>query len=179
MRANWILMSMVLIMISSCKQETVKTIITQKIQYDVSIISPNSSYDPWIQNIAKTQRLKLVSGILAAAYEGKVAAYDYFNNPLSIEELKSIGSDTIYRTLTRNSPPYAEYDTVIVSKIEISDIVKIRFLEEWYLDEQNLLIEKVVIGIAPVVDKFDSEGNFIGLFPMFWIYKDGIDTLKK
>ncbi len=166
-----------LIVITSCKQETKQSLITQKIQYDVSIISPNSSYDPWIQNIEETPRIKLVSDILNAAYEGRVAAYDYFNNPLSVEEVKSIGTDTIYRTLTRNTPPYAEYDTVIVSKIEITDIVKIRFLEEWYMDEQNMVIEKVVLGIAPVIDKFDAAGNFIGLQPLFWIYKEGIDAL--
>ncbi len=165
-------------MISACKQEATKSLITQKIQYDVSIISPNSSYDPWIQNIEETPRLNLVSNILTAAYEGRVTAYDYFNKPLSIEEIKSIGVDTVYRTLTRNAPPYAEYDTMIVSKIEWSDIVKIRFLEEWYLDEQNIVFEKVVMAVAPVVNKYDSEGSFIGPQPMFWIYKEGLDALK-
>jgi hypothetical protein len=167
-----------LVMISSCKQETPKSLVTKKIQYDVSIISPNSSYDPWIQNIEETPRLKLVSNFLTAAYEGRVTAYDYFNKPLSIEEIKSIGVDTIYRTLTRDYPPYAEYDTIIVSKIELTDIVKIRFLEEWYLDEQNMVFEKVVMGIAPVINKYDNEGNLIGPQPMFWIYKEGIEAMK-
>ena len=47
------------------------------------------------------------------------------------------------------------------------------------MDEQNLVFDKKVIGIAPVVDKFDDEGNFMGLLPMFWIYPNGIEALKK
>lgn len=163
----------------SCTHNQKMEAITQKIQYDVSIKSPDASYDPWIQNIDETRRLKLVSNLLEAAYEGRIPAYDYFNQLLSTEELRSIGTDTVYRTLTRNTPPYAEYDTMIVSKIELKDVVKIRFLEEWYMDEQNLAFKKVIIGIAPVVDKYDREGNFAGLFPMFWIYPQGLEALKK
>ena len=163
----------------SCTQKQKMELITQKIQYDVSIKSPDTSYDPWIQNIDESQRLKFVSNLLNAAYEGRIQAYDYFNQPISIEQLKSIGVDSAYRTLIRSTPPYAEYDTLIVSKIEMKEIVKIRFLEEWYMDEQNLTFKKVIIGIAPVVDKFDEEGNFIGLFPMFWIYPQGLEALKK
>lgn len=179
MRTNWIISVVLLVFLYSCQQKQSKTLITQKIQYDVSIVSPNPAYDPWIQNIEESTRYELVSTILRVAYEGKIQAYDYFNKPLSLQELKSLGVDTTYRTLTRSTPPYAEYDTVITSKIEVSDITKIRFLEEWYLDEENLVIEKVIKGIAPVVDKYDHEGNFIGLFPLFWIYKDELDKLNK
>ncbi len=179
MRTKLIIAVVLLVFFNSCKQKQSKTLITQKIQYDVSIVSPNPAYDSWIQNIEETPRRKMIENILAAAYEGRVPVYDYFNNLLTVEELKELGTDSIYRTLTREFPPYAEYDTVIVSKIEISDITKIRFLEEWYLDEEKLVIEKVIKGIAPVVDKYDHEGNFIGLFPMFWVYKDELDNLKK
>lgn len=179
MKTNRILLCTLLLILVSCNENNRKSLVTQKIQYDVSIKSPNASYDPWIQNIEETQRLKLVMNILNAAYEGSVTAYDYFNKPLTLEQLKSIGTDTTYRTLTRNNPPYEAYDTIIVSKIEPTDIDKIRFLEEWYLDEQNIVFEKVVIGIAPVVNKYDSEGNFMGLLPMFWIYQDGLDALRK
>ena len=179
MRTNWIVLGVLLVIFNSCQQKKSETLVTQKIQYDVSIVSPNPAYDPWIQNIEESSRQKLVSTILTAAYEGKVQAYDYFNNPLSVEALKRIGVDTTYRTLTRTTPPYAEYDTVITSKIEIADITKIRFLEEWYLDEENMVIEKKILAIAPVVDKYDHEGNFMGLFPMFWIYKDELDELKQ
>lgn len=173
-----IILSLALI-IASCSPGQNKSLVTQKIQYDVSIKSPDSSYDPWIQNIGQTDREKFVSDLMNAVYEGRVQAYDYFNRPMSLDELNGVLTDTAYRTLTRIVPPYEVFDTVIVSKIEISDINKIRFLEEWYMDDQDLVFEKVVIGIAPVAEKYDEEGNFIGLLPLFWIYPEGMKTIEK
>jgi hypothetical protein len=169
----WLLFPILLLIIISCSQNEEKAIITEKIQYDVNIKNTNSDYDPWIENISFSQRLEFVQNLMDAAYKGQVKAYDYFNNPLSLAELQNIGVDTIYKTLTRIYPPYEEFDTIIVSQINIQDINKIRFLEEWKMDKENLVFEKKVIGIAPVIDKFDTEGNFLGKQPLFWIYPEG------
>ena len=159
-------------MLTSCKDkpDKSKTVITERIQYDVNIKSPDPDYDRWVQNIDKHKREAFVNMIMDAAYSGKIQAYDYFNNPISVEQVKSIGVDTIYKILTRDYPPYDEYDTVIISKFELKDITKIRFLEEWYIDEDNLEIEKKIIGIAPVIEKYDQSGNLLGFQPLFWLY---------
>jgi len=160
--------------LTSCKDNTdkSKTVITERIQYDVNIKSPNPDYDPWVQNIDRRKRMAFVNMIMDAAYSGKIQAYDYFNNPITAEQVKSIGVDTIYQTLMRVYPPYDEYDTVIISKFELKDITKIRFLEEWYIDEDNLEIEKKITGIAPVIGKYDQSGNLLGFQPLFWLYLD-------
>ena len=150
----------------------------KKIQYDVSIKSPDPSYDHWIQNIEESKRLLLVETMLNAAYDGRLQAYDYFNKPMTLDELRSIGVDTIYKILTRTYPPYEEYDTIITTKLDIHDLNRVRFLEEWTMDQQTLEIEKKVIGIAPVMDKFDGEGSLIAQQPLFWLYLDP-NHLKK
>ncbi len=160
-------------MLNSCTRLKSKTVLTQKIQYDVSIKSPNPNYNWWVQNVERSRREKYISNLLESAYAGKIKVFDYFNKPLSTEEVKSIGVDTTYRTLTRDYPPYAEFDTIIISRFEFSDITKIRFLEEWYIDEESLVIDKKVIGIAPLVDKYDTNGFFLGLRLLFWIYPEG------
>lgn len=161
-----------------CTQTGTKRLLTEKIQYDVSIKSPNPDYDWWVQNIERSQREKFTLNLIESAYNGKIKVFDYFNNSLSIKEVKSIGVDTTYRTLTRDFPPYAEFDTIIISRFEISDITKIRFLEEWFLDEKTFVIEKKVIGIAPLVDKYDANGNFLGLQLLFWIYPEGLTSIE-
>ncbi len=158
----------------SCSQKKEKIIITEKIQYDVSIKNANPNYDLWIENIGQNKRYAFVQKILDAAYNGKITSYDYFNKPLSLSGLKNLGVDTSYKTLTRTYPPYEEFDTIIINRINIRDINKIRFLEEWKMDEENLVFEKRVIGIAPVIDKYDNEGNLLGKQPLFWIYPDRI-----
>ncbi len=178
MKKHVLLIFISFLLFTACGHPGKKVLITKKIQYDVTIKSPDASYDPWIQNIGQTAREKLLTTLMKAAIEGRLQAYDYFNRPLDQDQLNDILSDTAFRTLTRSAPPYEEYDTVIVSKIEISDINKIRFLEEWHMDDQNLVFEKIVIGIAPVADKYDDEGNFIGLMPLFWIYPRGLDQIE-
>ena len=169
-----IIAGLIFSMLTSCKDNTdkSKTVITERIQYDVNIKSPDPDYDRWVQNIDRLKREAFVNMIMDAAYSGKIQAYDYFNNPLTVEQIKSIGVDTIYKTLTRDYPPYDEYDTVIISKFELKDITKIRFLEEWYIDEDNLEIEKKITGIAPIIKKYDQNGNLLGFQPLFWLYLD-------
>ena len=157
----------------SCSQKEEKISITKKIQYDVSIKNANPNYDPWIENMNESERYVFVQKLLDAAYDGKIKAYDYFNKPLSSDELKSLGVDTTYKTLTRTYPPYEEFDTLIVNRINIRDINKIRFLEEWRMNETNFVFEKKVIAIAPVIDKYDDQGILLGKQPLFWIYPEG------
>lgn len=149
-----------------------KTVICEKIQYDVLINNPDSGHYWWVNNIEGSNREPFIENILNLAFSGKIQTYDYFNNPLTINQLNSISADTLFRTLRRTYPPYELYDTVTINKMDFSDISRIRFLEKWEYDKDNLLIKKEVIGIAPVIARNDSEGNLIAVQPLFWIYFD-------
>ena len=149
-----------------------KTVLCDRIQYDVIINNPDPGHYWWINNIEGSKREPFVRNVLDAAFSGEIRTYDYFNNPLTPKQLKAIGADTIYRTLKRTYPPYELYDTVIINKLEFSDISRIRFLEEWQYDKDKMLIDKKVLGIAPLIDRKDSEGNTIAVQPLFWIYFD-------
>ena len=48
--------------------------VSSRIQYDVTIKSPDPSFDWWVQNIDGASREVFVRQILEAAYEGKVRA---------------------------------------------------------------------------------------------------------
>jgi len=168
-----ILLIPLLVLIVSCSRKKEEKVITEKIQYDVTINNVRQNYDPWIENISESDRFIFVQKLLDAAYDGEIKVYDYFNKPLNSNEIKSLGLDTIYQTLTRTYPPYEEFDTLIINRINIRDINKIRFLEEWKMNETNFTFEKKVIAIAPVIDKYDSKGNLLGKQPLFWIYPEG------
>ena len=160
------------LILSACQNQKQKELLTEKIQYDVQIKSPDPSYDPWIQNLEESKRTLFVKSMLEAAYEGRMRAYDYFNKTITVAELRQLGADTIYKSLTRSYPPYEEFDTIICTQLDYKDITKVRFLEKWYFDETNLSFEKKIIGLAPVLDKFDAAGNIIARQPLFWLYLD-------
>jgi hypothetical protein len=167
---KYVLFLTLVIFVTSCQQDK-KDIITEKIQYDVNIKSPNPDYDWWIQNLPGPQRDQLVDMILGGAQSGKFQTYDYFNKPMSAFEVSKILSDTSVLTLMGKEPPYEYYDTAIVYTIQREDILKIRFLEEWSIDPDNLKIEKKILGIAPVARRIDPMG-IERWQPLFWIYTD-------
>jgi len=155
----------------SCQQKTEQQLLTERIQYDVTIKSPSPDYDWWIQNLEGPAREKLVRMILEKAMKGEVQVHDYFNNPLESKQVGHILHDTMLLKLMRQEAPYEMYDTVVVHHIEPTDVLRIRFLEEWYIDPVSLQITKKVLGIAPVARRFDSEG-IERWQPLYWIYTD-------
>ena len=171
MKTHFVLLLAVILLFGySCQQNT-KEKIAEKIQYDVNIKSPDPDYDWWIQNLPGPQREKLVNTIIDGAISGKYKSYDYFYSPLSPFEVASILSDTTFVMLVDEEPPYAERDTIIVYNILKEDIQKIRFLEEWYIDPENLSTEKKVLGIAPIASRIDISGTERWQ-PLFWIFID-------
>lgn len=154
----------------SCQQEQ-NQLVTKKIQYDVNIKSPDPEYDWWIQNLVGPDRDKLVKTIINGAKDGKWQAYDYFNNPIDKMEVRDIFSDTMLLTLMRNVPPYEPYDTLIIHNILNEDILRLRFMEEWRMNPENLKFDKKILGLAPVARRFDFNG-IERWQPLFWIYTD-------
>lgn len=167
---HFFLITLISLLIVSCQQEKTQ-LVTEKIQYDVNIKSPDPDYDWWIQNLPGPQRENLVNLIMDGALSGKFKAYDYFNNPITPQDIAIILSDTVLLTLMDKEPPYAEYDTMFVNRILREDIEKIRFLEEWQINPDNLSVSKKLFGIAPVARTVDFMGNQRWQ-PLFWIYTD-------
>ena len=157
-------------MVAGCQQEE-KPLVTKKIQYDVNIKSPDPEYDWWIQNLVGPDRDKLVSNIIDGAKSGKWQAYDYFNEPIDKFEVQNIFSDTMVATIMREVPPYELFDTILIHNILKEDILRIRFMEEWRMNPENLEFEKKILGIAPIARRFDFNG-IERWQPLFWIYTD-------
>ncbi len=147
----------ILLIATSCQQDK-NTIITKKIQYDVNIKSPDPDYDWWIQNLPGAERESLVEMIIEGAKAGTFKAYDYFNEPMSIAEVNSILADTMMLKLMKTEPPYDYYDTTIINIIKNEDIQRLRFMEKWEINPENLKIEKTVFAIAPIAQRIDMNG---------------------
>jgi len=171
MRYGYYIIFLLFVLVQTACQHSEMEVITEKIQYDVNIKSPDSEYDWWIQNLVGPQRDKLVDLIIDGAKEGKWQAYDYFNNPINAQEVKGIFSDTMVVTMMDTEPPYELYDTMIVYNILPADITRLRFMEEWSINPDNLNFSKKIVGIAPVASRLDFNG-VERWQPLFWIYTD-------
>lgn len=147
-----------------------KEILAEMIQYDVPVINGDPQVDWWVNNIEGSKREPFLKRIMEAAETGDVRVFDYFNHPLTPQQIPAQCIDTIYRTLIREYPPYEEYDTMTINAISYRDITKIRFLEEWTWEPGKVNIEKKVIAIGPVVQREIAGESYNQL--LFWIYLD-------
>ena len=145
-------------------------ILTEKIQYDVPVVSNDPQLDWWINNIEGSRREPFLKRIMEASLKGEVRVYDYFNKKLTPLQVQAQCIDTIYRTLLREYPPYEEYDTMTINAVSFHDITKIRFLEEWTWEPGKISILKKVIALGPVVQREVAGESFNQL--LFWIYLD-------
>lgn len=120
-------------------------------------------------------RINFISVLLKGVKEGSLHAYspaaDDFTIPFSQEEIENAIAkvDTVRN---RFNPYTGEQlpDTVIVTSIDVADFSKIRLKEEWFFDMQRSVFECRILGVCPIRDEYDNEGNHKGIRPLFWIY---------
>lgn len=168
------LLSLLLFILASCaNSESKHALLTKRIQYDVNIQNSDTEMDWWIQNMEGASREKFIKQLMQQAMEGKVKAYDVFSYKLlSSSDLNEIFKKVDTISIERLVPPYDLVDTVLVKEIRLNDIKRIRFLEEWRMDDNSLAFTKTVLGMCPLVEKLEESGEVRGYKPLFWVFLD-------
>ena len=151
------------ICISCVNKDKHQILVTPQIEYDVLINNPDKVMNWWIQNIEGPKREMLVDAICKTALSGQ-------------SKISGFVFDTISKKFRHNFPLTSEQLKTLLTQDFIQNINKIRFKEEWRINEKTLQIEKKVNGIAPVIAMYNDSGAFIGNKVLFWI---DLDTNKK
>ena len=78
----------------------------------------------------------------------------------------------ILRIYTKQFDPYGEFigTTQTRQAIKSRDVTKYRLKEDWIWDRQRSERYIRIIGIAPMRERFDENGDSKGFQPMFWLY---------
>ena len=115
--------------------------------------------------------------LLRGAKEGKITVYstsdDKFTNPLTAAQLESklVKIDTVP---TFDPETYEESIKIVQNEINENDFRRIRVKEIWYFDSETSSMKVRILGISPIRDVFDDNGNFKYEEPMFWVYYPNI-----
>jgi gliding motility associated protien GldN len=126
-----------------------------------------------IQKIEDRKSLFVV--IKDAIIEGTITAYDYtsdeFEMPLTTAEAEKLLKKA------EVEPQYDEYGEILDGAAdtnwvdyESQDIVEYRLKEDWFFDKERSMMDVRIMGIMPVRQRFDENGNVQGKERMFWIY---------
>lgn len=111
--------------------------------------------------------------LMDAATGGEITVYstedDKFSSRLTPDEVASMGA-TIDTVITFDPETYEEQMQVVRNDINPEDVKRFRMKEVWFFDEETSTLQVRVLGIAPLIDKTDENGNFLYEKPMFWVY---------
>jgi gliding motility associated protien GldN len=123
-------------------------------------------------------RMSLMSAFWnAAVVEGSLTVYadEDFKVPLTVDELKL--KLTVNDTITIPNPLDPDYDTTIVVQKDFdpADVVYYWIVEDWFFDNKRSVLEKRIIGIAPIREKYTTDPNtgeriLQGKERLFWVY---------
>jgi gliding motility associated protien GldN len=111
--------------------------------------------------------------LMDAAKTGEIKAYstedDKFSIELTPDEVASMGAsiDTIS---TLDPETYEETFQIVRNEVNPEDVKRFRLKEVWFFDEETSTLQVRILGIAPLIDVKDDNGNFRYEKPMFWIY---------
>jgi gliding motility associated protien GldN len=111
--------------------------------------------------------------IMDAATSGEITVYstedDKFSSKLTPDEVASMGA-TIDTVITFDPETYEEQLQVVRNDLNPDDVKRYRIKEVWFFDEETSTLQVRILGIAPLIDVKDDNGNFRYEKPMFWVY---------
>ncbi len=123
-------------------------------------------------------RMSLMSALWQAAVEeGTLTVYsdEDFKRPYTSAELQAKAGDTLWVTMPNPNDP--DYDTTypVIRNFEASDVLYYWIVEDWFFDNKRSVLEKRIIGIAPMREKYTTDPNtgeriLQGKEVLFWVY---------
>ncbi len=98
------------------------------------------------------------------AYKEQDFAYEFTNEEIQ-KKLNSV--DTIEVFDYDNNT----YETKIIPKeFDPNNAKQLRIKEVWFFDEEASDLDVRILGLAPIVDNTDRNGNVVSTGPLFWFY---------
>lgn len=111
--------------------------------------------------------------LMNAAVNGDINVYstddDKFSYKLEAGEVASMGA-TVDTVITFDPETYEEQIQVVRNELNAEDVKRFRLKEVWFFDEETSMLQVRILGIAPLIDVKDDNGNFRYEKPMFWVY---------
>jgi gliding motility associated protien GldN len=110
-----------------------------------------------------------------AATKGELPVYSTdedgakFKKRMSTDDVQSQLSKTD-TVVTFDPETYEEQSKIVRNDINWEDVKQFRVKEDWFFDKETSTLQVRILGIAPVIDQKDNEGNFRFQKPLFWVY---------
>lgn len=112
--------------------------------------------------------------LLDAVKKGKVQAYspldDAFTTPLDMAAFEKVIGGSEDSVLVEDPITGEQVWTKTKTEFDVFGVTKYQLKEDWIFDRNAGRMVVRIIGIAPLRDRLDDNGNFRGSLAMFWLY---------
>lgn len=108
-----------------------------------------------------------------AALAGELNVYstedDKFSKRLNPSDIRGLlyRRDTI---IVFEPETYSEEVKIVENETNWEDVKRFRIKESWFFDTKTSTLRSRILGIAPIIDVKDENGNFKYEMPLFWVY---------
>jgi len=117
-------------------------------------------------------RRSLTQVVYQSVLEGTITPYGTLDDEFTIQLTKAEVEQMTSKVDTEFiENQFGEIEPVpIKEEFNPGKVKRYRLKEEWFFDNQKSVLEARIIGMCPITEKFDDNGDYKGELPLFWIY---------
>lgn len=126
-----------------------------------------------MNQVFKYEKKPFIMVMLDAAKAGDITLYhtfdDSFTQPMTDGDRESCISkvDTV---CIFDPDTFVEECKEVINEFNPEDVKQFRLKEVYFFDEETSKMDVRILGIAPIIERYDDNGNFLNSGPMFWAY---------
>lgn len=146
-------------------------VVARNIEFAIPIYN-NKPYMWWDSHLEAEYSIPFLERLISNAENGKIKVYEApssSENLIKPDILKRRQFDVLEILVSDKEGVTVEQDTIIKSFYESSSIDHFRFGEEWLFDRININFIKNANYFAPMIKIIGKEGDFRGLYPLYYI----------
>ncbi|MFK7798101.1 MAG: gliding motility protein GldN [Aureispira sp.] len=124
-------------------------------------------------HIFKDESNPFLNVLFDGAEQGDMTFYhvmdDRFSTSMTADEVRGLrfSKDTVY---TIDPDTFEESWVVVENELNWEDIKHYRIKEVYFFDEETSTMGVRILGIAPIIERLDDNGNYLNSGPLFWAY---------
>lgn len=149
---------------------------TKRVWRIIDIAEKRNLFFGRVDNDAYTNSKALISILMENGKAGNLVAYTDEDFKQKILDMENFGRsiDTVYVPDPETFEPIPK---IVVNELKAEHIKQYRLKEVWYFDEEDSEFDVRILGIAPVGQRFDNDGNLVSIGPLFWVYYPDIKPI--
>ena len=119
-------------------------------------------------------RISLMNLIMEGMQNGTIIPYDqindYFSKEITYEEFIKTNTRTDTIEVADLDNPGETVMRPVTTSFQVHNVKMFRHKEDWFIDKQRGVRDIRIIGMAPVLQAHDENGEFKGIQNLFWLY---------